>query len=361
VPLTEYAGVKPYRGVLTGLNEAFLIDTATRDQLVRDDPKCAEIIKPYLRGQDIERWSAPDSGLFMILLKSSGDHPWPWSNAENERKAERLFSETFPSLYRYFKQLEKWEDPETGKAKGLRIRQDAGRFWWELRSCSYYDAFERPKIVYQEIQFTSAYAIDRTRRFGNNKTFLLASDDLPLLSALNSPLMWWHNWRYLPHMKDEALTPVAFKMEVLPVAVPAGEAAHQVLSRLLHLAPLIADIGVVMHDWLRVEFGVLRHVRQLDAPHHLDRDEMVAIIRNALPKRQKLSAADVARLHQEWTTTVAPARAIADEVLNLERKLSDLVNAAYGLTPEEVRLMWETAPPRMPLDPADELRRLGFV
>ena len=62
VPLEEYAGTKPYRGVLTGCNEAFLIDTPTRDALVAADPKCAEIIKPYLRGQDIERWYAPWQG-----------------------------------------------------------------------------------------------------------------------------------------------------------------------------------------------------------------------------------------------------------------------------------------------------------
>lgn len=55
----------------------------------------------------------------------------------------------------------------------------------------------------------------------------------------------------------------------------------------------------------------------------------------------------------------ASARAAAAEILTLERRLSDLVNAAYGLTPEEVALMWRTAPPRMPLDPAEELRRLG--
>jgi len=51
------------------------------------------------------------------------------------------------------------------------------------------------------------------------------------------------------------------------------------------------------------------------------------------------------------------ARRLAESVQH-ERALSDLVNAAYGLTPDEVALMWRTAPPRMPLDPADELRRL---
>ena len=83
-------------------------------------------------------------------------------------------------------------------------RQDKGRYWWELRSCAYWDAFEKPKIFYQEIQFHPAYSLDVEGRFGNNKTFSLTTDDLFLLAVLNSPLMWWHNWRYLPHMKDEA-------------------------------------------------------------------------------------------------------------------------------------------------------------
>ncbi len=73
VPLADYAGVKPLYGIKTGLNEAFLIDRAKRDELVRDDPGCAEIIKPYLRGQDIERWYAPWNGLWMIFARRGID------------------------------------------------------------------------------------------------------------------------------------------------------------------------------------------------------------------------------------------------------------------------------------------------
>ena len=57
IPLSEFAKVKPYYGIKTGLNEAFLIDTPTKERLIREDPRSAEIIKPYLRGQDIRRCS----------------------------------------------------------------------------------------------------------------------------------------------------------------------------------------------------------------------------------------------------------------------------------------------------------------
>lgn len=49
--------------------------------------------------------------------------------------------------------------------------------------------------------------------------------------------------------------------------------------------------------------------------------------------------------------TIVPAQALATEAMTLECRVSDLVNSAYGLTPDEVRLMWETAPPRMPIAP----------
>ncbi len=82
-------------------------------------------------------------------------------------------------------------------------------------------------------------------------------------------------------------------------------------------------------------------------------------VKAALPKKRRLTAADIGALQREYADTVRPARQAAAELLRLERRLSDMVNAAYGLTPEEVQLMWQTAPPRMPLDPAQELHRLA--
>jgi hypothetical protein len=126
MPLAEYAGVKPLYGIKAGLNEAFLVDTHTRDRLVGNDPGCAEIIKPYLRGQDIERWWSPPSGLHMIMLKSSSDHHWPWADASDEAEAEKRFAAAYPSLHAHMKSWESFVDPNTGKSHGLRYREDQG-------------------------------------------------------------------------------------------------------------------------------------------------------------------------------------------------------------------------------------------
>jgi len=66
-------------------------------------------------------------------------------------------------------------------------------------------------------------------------------------------------------------------------------------------------------------------------------------------KKQPLTAAGLRALRDEYTRTIVPARALAAEALTLERTLSDLVNQAYALTPAESALLWQTAPPRMPI------------
>jgi len=77
----------------------------------------------------------------------------------------------------------------------------------------------------------------------------------------------------------------------------------------------------------------------------------VAEVKRIRGKKLPLTAAGVQGLRAEYTRTIEPARALAAETLTLERTLSDLVNQAYGLTPAEIDLMWQTAPPRMPISP----------
>ena len=68
-------------------------------------------------------------------------------------------------------------------------------------------------------------------------------------------------------------------------------------------------------------------------------------------KKRPLTAPGLHALQDEYIRTAAPVRARAAETLNLERALSDLVNQAYSLTPAEIAMMWQTAPPRMPIPP----------
>ena len=106
-----------------------------------------------------------------------------------------------------------------------------------------------------------------------------------------------------------------------------------------------------MLDWLRMEYAIEKPSNKLLAATDLDSDTWVGEVKRIRGKKQPLTAAGLHGLRDEYTRTIAPARALAAETLTLERTLSDLVNQAYALTPAEIDLMWQTAPPRMPIPP----------
>jgi len=154
----------------------------------------------------------------MIVLKSSSDHHWPWADLPDEIQAEQRFRAAYPALHRHMKKFEEVFDSKTGKPRGLRHREDQGRFWWELRPCAYYGEFSDPKIYYQVIQYHPQFSFDITGSLSNDKTFFLANADPWLIASLNSPLLWWFDWRYLVHLKDEALNTLGVLMESVPIA-----------------------------------------------------------------------------------------------------------------------------------------------
>ncbi|MGX4806867.1 Eco57I restriction-modification methylase domain-containing protein [Bradyrhizobium guangdongense] len=351
-PLKSVVPRLPVNGIKTGLNEAFLIDADEHARLVASDPGCASIIKPYLRGQDIRRWHSPDRPQFMILLKSSSDHAWPWSG-KSEAEAETIFQKTYPALYERMKRFEDYVDPKTGNKRGLRHREDQGKFWWELRPCAYYDIFAQPKIIYQAIQFYARYTFEAEDLYGNNKTYFLGSDNLALLGILNSPLLWWYGWRHFIHMKDEALSNDQVKIAELPIPpeLLKDKQLKKTVSDLLSETRRIAEAESAMREWLHQEFEVKRGVAALRKPSALSFDEFVAAVKSGLARGRKLTAAEIAELKREYRATIEPVRSSRGMVARLEISVSNAVNAGYGLSQEDIALMWSSAPPRMPFSP----------
>ena len=112
---------KFYRGILTGFNEAFVVDREARDRLIAEHSSSAEIIKPFLRGRDVKRWSVDFAEQYLIKIESSENKDHPWSN-KPEKEAEKIFAKTYPAIYKHFEQFR----------SQLISRSDQGKFFWEL-------------------------------------------------------------------------------------------------------------------------------------------------------------------------------------------------------------------------------------
>jgi type I restriction-modification system DNA methylase subunit len=344
VPLGEFAGVKPYRGMLTGLNEAFLIDNATKERLIREDWSSREIIKPCLRGQDIKRWLPESANLWMIVLKSSSDHSWPWSMAGGIAEAEELFRKAFPSVYKHLKPME----------DRLRVRQDKGRYWWELRSCSYYHIFEQPKIITQDLATYSWFSLDSEGFYPLNTCYIWPTADLYLLGWLCSPIAWWICHRMLQHGINDTLRMFGAQAQTLPIAPPTAAIraeVEQVITRLLEIAQVNRENQELWLIWLRTVFKIQEPGKRLENISELEIQTLREEVEKRLSKPTKhLSRNMFKTLKDGYAEMVTPVQESKQEIKVLERKLSDLINNAYGLTPEESALLWATAPPRMPLE-----------
>ena len=179
MPLGEYVDGRFYRGILTGYNEAFVVDRETRDKLIAEHPSSEEVLKPFLRGRDVKRWCVDFAEQYLIKIESSENKEHPWSGKPS-KKAEDIFAQTYPAIYSRFSEL---------KTKLVK-RSDQGRHFWELRSCSYYREFEEIKITVPAITKNVECALDDRGYVSNDKASIyITKHPQYLLGVLNSKVL----------------------------------------------------------------------------------------------------------------------------------------------------------------------------
>jgi len=178
-PLGEYTGVKIYRGILTGLNEAFVIDRAARDALIAADPKSAEIIKPFLVGEDVKRYHVDYKERYVIFTKRGIDI-CQYPAIEKHLLQYRTRLEPKPA---------DWNDSQQGEWQG---RKPGTYKWYEIQdTVAYYEAFEKPKIIFPDIAKGCEFAFDSEGFYSTNTTYIMPVDASQqyLVPLLNSSLI----------------------------------------------------------------------------------------------------------------------------------------------------------------------------
>ncbi|MBS5796838.1 MAG: class I SAM-dependent DNA methyltransferase [Dysgonomonas mossii] len=172
VPLKDWRDIQINYGVKTGFNEAFVIDGQKREELIKEDPKSAEIIRPILRGRDIKRYGYEFANLWLINTH----------NGVKEKNIKAIDVEDYPAVKKH---LDKFY-PE------LEKRQDKGYTPYNLRNCAYIEDFYKQKIIWGEISDKSKFALDNEAFFPEATSFLMVGDKLKyILAMLNSRLGEW--------------------------------------------------------------------------------------------------------------------------------------------------------------------------
>ncbi|HLH62847.1 MAG TPA: Eco57I restriction-modification methylase domain-containing protein [Ktedonobacteraceae bacterium] len=337
-PLKEVTEGQIYYGIKTGLNEAFIISQSVRDRLVKDDPACAAIIKPVLRGEDLRPWYQENEGRWLICL------PYGWT------------VETFPDVKP--EEMLAWEKLATrhpGLAAHLepfaeagRKRQDKGQFWWELRPCDYYDAFEQPKILYPDISKKPRFSWGEPGIYLGNTGYCIPTDSYALLGILSSRTLWYAIARISQPLGERAgaLIYRLFRqyIERLPIPPLTGpqrshignlaqqltetareryEVRRKTTHRIEHdLGTQNAKLNQRLSEWWQLSFaefrGELTRIFKRDIPLK-DRDDWEALLRERTAEIERLTA----------------------RIIALETELNAAVYDVFGLDEAERKLIEE--------------------
>lgn len=286
VPLKEYVDGKIYRGVLTGLNQAFVIDEKTRSRLIKEDRNSLDLIKPFLAGRDIKRYMPPGSDKYLILI------PNGWTSSHMEKNVEpwKWFKKTYPAIAKHLSAY---------KQKAQR-RYDKGEFWWELRSCDYYEEFEKDKIIVSSIAKNGNYVFDYQCHYSNDKTTIIASTEYFLLGILNSKLS-----DFFIHLISS--TKRGNYYEYKPM--------------------YISQLPIRVIDFNNPD----------DAAGH---ERMVGLVREMLDLHKQAQAA----------RTEPEQNALKRRIQAVDKRIDALVYELYGLSPEEIKIVEKSLAPQQPVD-----------
>ena len=205
-PLKEW-GINIYRGVLTGCNEAFIIDSNKRDEILgncqsgEERERTADLMRPILRGRDIKRYGYVDNGLYLI-------------NTHNgiRGKLPRVDIDAYPSVKAH---LDKYWDK-------ISTRSDKGDTPYNLRHCIYMDDFFKPKIIYPNMTKFMPFVLDSKSFITNQKCFIITGEHLAYLTAFfNSSLFKFCFRNFFPELQGgtRELSKIFFdKIPVLKVS-----------------------------------------------------------------------------------------------------------------------------------------------
>ena len=173
VPLREW-DVQFYRGILTGYNDAFIISSDKRDEILgncadeEERERTAELIRPILRGRDIRRYGYDWADLWLI-------------NTHNgiRGEVERIHIEDYPAIKQHLDNY--WDKIEP--------RADQGETAYNLRNCAYLDDFSRPKIIWKRVGSIIRFSYDEKGVFGLDSTCFATGKHIPYLCCvLNSSM-----------------------------------------------------------------------------------------------------------------------------------------------------------------------------
>jgi hypothetical protein len=333
-PLGDVLGRPIYRGVSTGLNDAFVVDESTRVKITQIESRSADLIKPYARGEDLRRWYQRDSECWLLFVRRGIDIT------------------AYPAVEAYLRQFRERLEPRPGDWQGSEWlgRKPGAYQWYEIQDAvEYYPVFESPRLHSTKVSLFPMFSLSEISTYAGNTSYVLPLSDIAvgyyLLGLLNSHVSEYFcrsvfspkaNGYYEVQPGELARFPIpdappADRDAIAALAFAITEQArarytvhHKTRHRLLtDLAAPGAVLNQKLTAWWELDFaGFLAEVRKA--------------LKREIPVRQR----------DDWEEWLLSRRAehaqYTAEIVRLETALNARVYDLFDLGPAEVRVIEES-------------------
>ena len=331
----EIEGLNIYRGVLTGLNQAFNIDESVKNDLISNDKKNINIIKPLIRGQDVKRGKIIHKNIYLIFARRG------------------ININEYPSIKSH---LECYKRQLTPKNQGEKIGRKAGDYeWYEIQdTMENYQEFDRNKLIFPGIATTLFATYDDKKLYPNNSAYIITSDkvNLKFLSALLSSRTLNFIFKYAgvplarttsnPNEKPRYHLYKNY-IETLPIILPSEDQQAFILEKVEYFLKINRDLQDEVkgfQDWLQHTFGIEKLSKKLEKYYELSVDEFLEELRKK--KVDVKARKNFQTLKDEFDESLTKIRPLLRDIEETDAEIDQMVYVMYGLTEEEIGIIEST-------------------
>ena len=188
-PLSQYVQARPTFGIRTGASGAFVVDSATRDQLIADHPASADILKPFLHGRDIRRWEVEKPDIWLIFAH------------------RRIEVDRYPAIRKHLEKYRSALSKRAGKQK-----------WYELPTTkSNAELFTQTKLICPNNYDHQTFAVDTDGFYCGDTCYLIPTEETWLCGLLNSRVVEWFYSQTSNQLTGDYLRARSRYMQQIPI------------------------------------------------------------------------------------------------------------------------------------------------
>lgn len=308
---------KCYRGLLTGLNDAFFIDETKKNELIEKDPKSAELIKPVYEGKDLHKWY--NSPLPKYLLCTHNGY-------ENTPAVD---VDQYPAIKEYLSSFE----PQLSK------RYDKGNTPYNLRNCAYQPLFYKQKIIWGNLQNTNKFSFDESGTIVSAPTCMLPTSNKALLCVLNSRIVWTFLTSICVVRSGGYIEVKPQYFEQIPIPAIEGELAEQLSILADEMLALNKELQETRSRFIRRLQDNIPEVKINGALEAFDSMDFNGFVSELKKQKIRLSLFQQDEWEKYFNKNKLDCEELSAKIAETDKEINARVYTLYGLEADEIKLI----------------------